>query len=181
MSQFSHEQRARSGPSEPVCCCDNDLIRALDFAVDEPSGLAIEARWRAANDPATCFHILNMLLALGDKFLLRRVAEHPALAPADMYGLCSHPDPEVRTALAVNPGADAVVQRRLSRDENPDVRYALAETYAAEGEVLSALLEDENPYVAGRARQTLRRLNVQLCAARSLPLDEGGQTCRGTA
>lgn len=181
MSQFSHDKRAQPGPCEPVCCCDNDLISALELTVAEPSTRAIEARWRAANHPTTCFHVLNMLLALADKFLLRRLAEHPGLASSDMYILCSHQDPEVRTALATNPGADAVVHRRLSRDENPDVRFALAETYAVDGEVLSFLLEDENPYVVGRARQTLRRLNVQLCAALPSPLDEGGQACRGTA
>jgi hypothetical protein len=60
----------------------------------------------------------------------------------------------------------------LYRDENPDVRYALAESYAVDTEILSALLEDENPFVAGRARQTLRRLNIQLCVAAELPLGE---------
>lgn len=156
-----------------ACYADHEaLALTLELHTGEPSQEAREGRFRAANHPDTCPHLLSMLLVVGDKFLVRRLAEHPALSAADMKRLCDHLDSDVRVALAGNQSVLKEICWLLYRDENPDVRYALAESYAVDTEILSALLEDENPFVAGRARQTLRRLNIQLCVAAELPLGE---------
>lgn len=166
----SHSDAGREEPPAARCLRSHDQLAVeLELHTREPSDSAREARFRAANHPDSCCHVLSLLLGADDRHLVRRLAEHPSLSFEDMRSLCFHHDCEVRSALAGNCRVPGEICRHLVNDENPDVRYALAENYQIDQAILSALLEDENPFVAARARQTLRRLNVHLCVAVPLP------------
>ena len=88
----------------------------------------------------------------------RRVAENPKTPPEILWSLSQDSHPDVRIAVAGNPGCDWATHERLIRRDDVQVRHGIAQSVHSPVHLLRVLAEDDNGWVRGEALRTLEIL-----------------------
>jgi len=86
---------------------------------------------------------------------LTLLAQNISTAPAALFWLSCHNNPDIRSAVARNPSCPPEALTYLAKDHEAGIRHAIAENPKASVGILEMLTADKNPLIAWRAQNSL--------------------------